>query len=241
MSTLNRFKTLKVYIAVPSLHFWFTDFAKCFCNLLTYTSQHRHPEYRDVQVTTQVLQGSMLVKLRLDAVKVALEAGATHLLWLDSDHIYPPALLYRLLSHKLDVVGVNHVSKTIPAGPTARGWPTKECPGGVPVFTELRPKVELEKVWRLGCGTMLITRKVMEQIGNHGFDMVYDERIGGVRGEDWSMCERIESGGFDIWIDHPLSNMCGHIGTYVYTHDVVGQVVREETPAKEEKRIVTVN
>ena len=53
------------------------------------------------------------------------------------------------------------------------------------------------------------------------------------------MCEAIQKAGFDIWIDHGLSQVVGHMGDLEFTHDLVGEVlpVEEQQEEKPESRI----
>ena len=50
----------------------------------------------------------------------ALGAGATHLLWLDSDMRFPADAAHRLLAHDVPMVGVNYARRDDAARPTAR-------------------------------------------------------------------------------------------------------------------------
>ena len=222
MTSLDKFKKLRVAVGIPSGFFWMTDFAISYTNLVLFFAQNRMPGYSDQVLQTINSKGSILPKQRMEVVKKALEMKATHLLWLDSDHVFPPQMLHRLLSHDLDVVCVNHVTKSIPASPTARAKPTKPSDPsyGVPIFTDDNSP-ELEKVWRIGTGTMLMTRKVLDAIGHKVFDMYYRPEVDSYQGEDWTMCEHIEKAGFEMWIDHPLSLQCEHIGVLNYNHSLV--------------------
>lgn len=224
MANLTRFKHLKVAIAIPSMGAWTEQFAISLQNMLTAFNQHRVEEYKSQEVQVVSTRSSMLPRARFLAVKDALKMNATHLLWIDCDHKFPRKLLHALVHDDKDVVGINHVTKTIPAQPTARGKPQPGgYIGGEQVFSDpTSPK--LEKVWRLGCGTMLVKMHVYKATGPAVFDMVYDPAVDDYRGEDWSMCQAFEAHGFDIWVDHELSLMCSHIGAFEFTHDWVGEL-----------------
>jgi hypothetical protein len=58
--------------------------------------------------------------------------------------------------------------------------------------------------------------------------MTYKPEVDAYQGEDWNMCEALEKAGVPIYVDHDLSKRIGHVGTFKYTHEVVGQIVREE-------------
>lgn len=228
MSNLTRFKNLKIAIGVPSTGMWYMRFAICYCNMAIYFQTHKVMDYKSQMFQTLSVTGSILPKQRMEIVQGALEMGADYLLWLDCDHTFPRNLLHRLISHQKDVVAVNCVTKKIPSTPTARYKPTdpNDVKTSHPVFSDL-DKPTLEKVWRVGTGIMLVDMKVYRKIGAEVFHMFYRKDVNTYQGEDWSMAEAMEQAGFDIWVDHPLSNQCGHIGMYEYTHDVVGEIKQE--------------
>lgn len=230
---LDRFKNLKVAIGIPSNGYWLTDFATNYCNMIVYFQSHKVGDFKSQFLQTISTKGSILPKSRREIVKIALEMKANYLLWLDTDHTFPRNMLHRLISHNKDVVGANCVTKMIPSHPTARYKPKGDDPvQGLPVYTD-PSSPELEKVWRLGCGVMLVDMKVYRKIGPNVFDMLYRSDVDAYQGEDWSMCEAIEKAGFEIWVDHPLSDQVGHVGLYNFTHDVVGDVRGFEQAKKE--------
>ena len=150
---------------------------------------------------------------------MAKKLGASHLLFLDSDHSFPADTLHRLVSHKKMVVGANYVMKTIPARPVT--MKRSEKPEGAPVYTD-PDSYGLERVWIVGTGTLLINMKVFDKIGMGVWDMKYLPESETYLGEDWSFCLACEEAGIPIHIDHDLSKHVKHIGTLEYTHDLVG-------------------
>lgn len=218
----SRGKHLKVAVATPSMGTWHSEFAVSLQNMLTAFNTFRVQNYQTQMLQMISTKGSILPRMRFLAVKDALKMEATHLLWIDSDHDFPRKLLHALLEHDKDVVGVNHVTKRIPAGPTAR---QKGPDGlGVTVFTN-ENSPPLEKVWRLGCGTMLVKMDVFRKIGPAVFDIFYNPIIDDYQGEDWTMCEAMENAGYEIWVDHVLSAECGHTGNFRFHHGLVGKPV----------------
>jgi hypothetical protein len=74
---------------------------------------------------------------------------------------------------------------------------------------------------------MLVRMKVFEKLGLNCWEVLWKEEIQDYQGEDWRFCELALEAGFDIWVDHYLSNEIGHIGDYNYGHDVVGELQQE--------------
>jgi hypothetical protein len=209
---------LNVAIGIPSMGTWHAEFAIALQNMMSAFVHFRVAQYKTQKCQVVSQRGSILPRMRFHAVKQALEMDATHMLWIDSDHTFPRKMLHALLEHNLDVVGINHVTKKLPAGPTARLKGTDGL--GVPVYTNDKAP-SLQKVWRLGCGTMLVKMGVYRKIGPAVFDCFYNPVIDDYQGEDWTMCEAMENAGFDIWVDHRISDECGHVGMLEFRHSMV--------------------
>lgn len=228
MSALEYFKTLKIVIGVPSMGEWHEKFAISLTNMLTYCQFNNIGKFKTHEIQVCSVRGSILSNERVDVLKRAREVAATHVLWIDSDQKFPRNTIHRLISHNKDVVGANIATKQIPAGPTARKFEAGNPKGGL-VYTDENSH-GLEKVWRLGCGVMLVRGSVYRKTGLNVFGLKWVEEAEKYQGEDWSMCEAFEQHGFEVYVDHDLSNEIGHIGEYVYTHDVVGTIGQAEAP-----------
>lgn len=214
-------KPIKVLIAVPSGTHWLADFGMC---LLKAIMRYLHEplngqKIHDCQVVN--IKGSLLPTSRLNAVKAAKETGATHLLFIDTDHVFPTDLMHRLLEHNKDVVSVNCATKSIPANTTARLYNPVD-PQGTVVYSKPDTKPNLQQVWRVGTGVMLITVKALKKIPHDCFAVKYMEDRDVYQGEDWTMCEAFEKAGVPIYIDHQLSREIGHLGIFDYGHDLTG-------------------
>lgn len=222
MFALDKFRKLKVMVGVPSQMSSHARFFLCLQAMMNYCLMARIGEFKTQEIRLCNTRGSILPNLRLDIVKTALAERADFLLWLDSDQTFPKELLHMLMARRVDVVAANIATKTIPAGPTARRKSDK-VREGVPVFTDPESS-GLEKVWRIGCGVMLVNMKVYKKTGLNVFGQPWREEQQKYQGEDWTMCEAIEKAGFDIHIDHDVSKLVGHLGEYEFTHDVVGEI-----------------
>lgn len=216
-------RNLKVAIGVPSPGMWYADFALNLMGLIMAFNQHRVKNFDTQELRVIHNRGSILPKQRREIVKIAQEWGATHLLWLDCDHTFPAHLLHALIDANKKVIGINCVTKSTPANPTAR-LKSDTVIHGVPTFS--LPGKGLERVWRLGTGVMLVDMEVYEKTGANIFHMFYREEVDNYQGEDWTMCEAMEKHGYEIWVDHDLSLSVGHIGMLEYRHDLVPETAR---------------
>jgi hypothetical protein len=149
---------------------------------------------------------------------------ATHLLYVDSDMVFPENALAQLLSHQKEIVGVNYPRKYYPYWPTA--YEDTEEHTGV-VFTR-DDSIGLYEVKHLGFGLVLIDMSV--------FDVLVENNPAGPdgaipppffhfpatkdgtkwMGEDVYFCRRARSLGFKVYIDHDLSQSIQHIGPWHY-------------------------
>ena len=215
---------LRVLVVVPSGSHWVADFATSLISLVAKFAAVPVKGYTKHELRVANIKGSILPKSRLSGVEAAIACDATHLLFLDSDHTFPPDLLHRLLACEKDVVAANCVTKTIPALPTARLKDSADIHGEL-VYTD-RDSTGLQRVWRVGTGVMLLSRKAFMQLPRDAFAMEYKTEVATYQGEDWTMCEALEKAGVPIYIDHGVSWDVGHVGMLNYTHEYVGTVQR---------------
>lgn len=228
MSSLDRFKRVKVLVGVPSLmDLWHEKFAMSLCYMLTHWQREKLGSYRQEEVVVESVKGSMLPNLRLDLVKRAIKLDCTHLLFVDTDQTFPRDMLHRLIKHDEDVVACNIATKQIPATPTARTFNLEKPGVGDLVYNQ--PGKGLQKVWRVGTGVMLIRLKVFEKTGLNVWGMPWQEAVQRYQGEDWTFVEACEKLGIDVFIDHDVSEQVKHWGLFGYDHDVVGMKVGEVT------------
>jgi len=223
-------KSLRVMLGIPSNGMWYTDFAMSVLHMALAFNTFSVKGYDKNELCVCSTRGSILPKSRWEIIKAARESKADYLLFLDSDHTFPRALLHRLLQHDKEVVACNLVAKVLPAVPTARRKPVlpHEQEYGELVYSD-PDKHGLEEVWRIGTGIMLIKMSVFDRVDTNGlFDMVYRPQVDSYQGEDWTMCEKFEAAGVKLYIDHDLSRECGHIGYLNYDHSLVGEVVFQE-------------
>lgn len=204
------------------------DFTLSLVAMVLSLQKHAVPGYGERRVKIFNKRTSV-AKARQGLVEDALAERCSHLLFLDTDQVFPPWTAHCLAEHKAPIVAANIATKIIPAGPTARAY-NAEWRGGDPVYTD-KESPRLQKVWRVGTGIMLINLGVFTNMPKPWFIERWDDEGQEIVGEDWYFCEKAEAAGFGIFVDHVLSRAVGHVGSYNYTHDVVGTVVKEEKAA----------
>jgi hypothetical protein len=153
---------------------------------------------------------SNVVRARTELARIALDWGADHLLWLDSDQTFPARTLTRLLSIGQPIVGCNISTRAEPCQPNARDH------AGRPVFTtpEAAAGGIVQEVGRLGFGVLLTAAELFAKMPQPWF-LMPDEQ-GTIMGEDYYFCRQARAAGYRIYADHALSMQVGHIGERVF-------------------------
>lgn len=158
--------------------------------------------------------GTLIANQRQELVLEALQAGASHILFLDTDMRFPKDTLDRLIAHDKPIVAANYATRRLPiktvAFKTAGAW---DC-----VYTTA-DSTGLEPVAAVGMGVMLIKREVFESLTLPWFILGYNPKTAEFSGEDIFFCRQAKKAGYDILIDHDLSKQVKHIGTFEFAHE----------------------
>jgi len=202
---------MHIQICVPTSGQCKTQFAYSLAGMVAHAQSLLRPDGDRVELTMRVLESSVVASNRERLVVGALEANATHVLFLDDDMLFPPDALAQLLAWRHPIVGVNYLK---------RGWPAEF----VAVRADKKDKIitgaqshGLEEAAYTGFGVCLIERKVFEQTPAPWFEPIYFAQSQSYSTEDAPFFERARRAGFQCLIDHNLSKQVGHIGGHVFT------------------------
>lgn len=206
---------VSVLIGIPSNGDWKADFGMSLAGLIAYSATPLHDGRRIGQLRLWNAKGSILPRGRSTLVKQALEMNASHILFLDSDMVFPVQTLHRLLRWDRAVIGCNCPTKMLPSTPTARM--KNESFAGEPLYSS-PDDVDIKRVWRVGTGVMLIQTRVFRTIPQPWFPIEWVEELQDYRGEDWAFCEKLDAAGIPIYVDLGLSRVIGHVGDLRYEH-----------------------
>lgn len=145
--------------------------------------------------------------MRNEIVKEAMASGCTKLIMMDTDMVYHPQTITRLLAHKLPIVGALCFRRYPPFDPLI-------FRGNV---NDLRPIEEWEKdslieVDVTGTGCLMIDMKVFNDLPYPWFRFRPnpDPKNGGVVGEDFGFCLDARKAGYQIFVDTSIT--AGHLG-----------------------------
>jgi len=146
-----------------------------------------------------------------------LETGHEYLFFLDDDVIVPPDTILRLMNHNLDIVSGLYYRRQLPLAPVMM----KEFLGkNTQWITNYQPD-SLVEADLIGCGCLLIKRKVLEIMSPPWFEWKCDpfrwpdltsfERCS----EDFDFCRKAQKLGFKLYVD--TSIQCHHAGLSIVT------------------------
>jgi hypothetical protein len=141
----------------------------------------------------------------------AIQQGATHVLWLDTDMSFPRETAMWLALHDLPIVGCNYLTRH-----GSNSW-TAMREDGTRIATTPE-KTGLEAVDAMGFGVVLMRTGLVVGMARPRFRHGLNARDGDV-GEDIMFCRAVRAAGQQLYIDHDLSKEIGHIGQYNFRYE----------------------
>lgn len=169
-------------------------------------------------ITFLSVNGSLVDFSRRKLFWEAVEWGATHILWLDTDMVFPDHIVHSLLKRNVDFVAANYSTRRPPYQPVSYKKTNRET-GDAPERCFTGPESEgLEEVEATGFGCVLMRTSMVASMPQPIFHTEHDGTGKQWMGEDVTFCLAAREAGFKIWVDHDLSKYVGHAGRLVFTH-----------------------
>jgi hypothetical protein len=126
------------------------------------------------------------------------------LMMLDSDILFPPNLIDRLLEHNLPIVGGWYRDKKAPNHhPCVYDFLSEDDKGVASWNARPAPGTGLERVDGMGAGCWLMKREVAEALGRSPYDL-------NSGGEDMKISRKLMNLGIPLYVDWTLN--CAHAG-----------------------------
>lgn len=226
---------MKVAICIPRYGDTRGEFAISLARMIAHSLTAPMPGGVKPLIEVFSVSSSDLPASRTELLKRAVAWQARYALWLDTDHVFPPDTLARLLKHQLPVVGCNQPRRSLPTGPVAVRIDDKGAMEHVYTTAELAKAGAVEEVAHVGLALCLIDLNILHQVKAHvekgvGWDQwdPFDrKRFPGTNarmGEDVSFFRELTDAGVKVYVDHALSWEVGHIAERVITNaDAVAQ------------------
>ena len=156
--------------------------------------------------------GSLIYTSRNNLASMAVQNECDYVLWLDSDMIFPPDVLQKLLEdrEKGDIITGVYYRRVKPFKPVLYSKLEINDEGCDWLGYDDYPTDDLFEVAGCGFGCVLTPTNVFLDVAQKFGDMFAP--INGV-GEDLSFCWRAKQCGYKIMADPSIQ--CGHVGHYV--------------------------
>jgi hypothetical protein len=145
--------------------------------------------------------GVNIAALREGAARAILNSGASHILFIDSDMMFPKNTIKRLLSRDKDIIGANYIQRV-----QQDKW-TALINNDSVISTGCK---DIQEVDSIGMGVCLIKVDVFRKLVQPWFNTPFVN--GEYIGEDVYFCKLATTNGFKIYVDHDLSQEVHHIG-----------------------------
>lgn len=206
--------TPSILVAVPTGKAgWAPDFCLSLLNVLVrpYAASLGFPQ--EPEIRWEYHRSSNVVQNRHNLVRSAQKLKSSHILWLDDDMTFPPDTLERLLKHKLPIVGANCTTRALPIIPVAVKNNERIPSAG---------KSGVERIDQVGLAVMLTETSVFDRVPLPWFLMEWDQQYPDTYcSEDMYFCRKAKKAGFQVAIDHDLSQQIGHIGEIEFDHSMI--------------------
>ena len=178
---LGRNTAAKISICVPSRDTVHAAFAFDLAKMV------QHCAVMGMEVTPHFCIGTLIVNQRDSLADMALEAGSTHIMWLDSDMMFPVDTVQRLLSHAVPIVAGNYVTRQYPHKTVAytqlHDWRS---------YVVNRGNTDLIKVAAVGMGCMLVNTDVIRAMSKPRFQTTWIAETNDHMGEDFYFCQEAQ-------------------------------------------------
>ena len=145
--------------------------------------------------------------------KIAMDALASevdYVMWLDSDIVYEPDIIVKLMAHNKDMVTGLYYKRTPPFTPCIYKLDDNKL-----VSYLDHPENELFTVEAAGFGCMLMKTSVIKAVYDKFGGCFFP--VNGIGGEDLSFIKRARECGIEVWCDSSIK--CGHVGRQIFYPD----------------------
>ena len=231
---------MRLGLLVPSLDMVMTDFmvsmTAMLVNLMSNRVEGVGGEFR-FKFYNQ--RGSLVDYSREDLLTRAIDQGMTHVLWLDSDMVFPGNVFHQLWDTMREgehpAVACNYVKKCIPTTANTQSLDEK-------MLITTKNHTGTEPVLSVGFGVFLLDCSVMKDIPRPWFDGPWiegeDQEPGKMLhkiGEDVYFCKKLHKyTGKHVIVNHDASQEVGHIGTFCYDNNLADVAFEDEPELRKE-------
>jgi len=160
---------------------------------------------RDLEFKMIFKEGPIIPMNREVIAEIAQQMGCSHLLFVDSDMVFPTDAVQKLLEHDKDIIGVNYNMRQLTPQSTVKTKPGETV------------SLKLSECAGVATGFMLVKMEVFEKVKKPWFHVGIDETDTTgktLEGHDYRFCRLAREAGYTVWYDGTIG--IGHIGDYVF-------------------------
>lgn len=206
--------SIRLAICIPAKENIYTEFSVNLYRLLKFNWIH------GIDSEVFINTGTALSHQRESSVLNARKYQASHILWLDSDMVFPSDTAQRLLAHNLDIVSANYKTRRPPHYFVGRNNEIFDDNGD---FNREQLVYDLEsplaEVKYIGMGCMLTSMHVFETISRPWFEIKKHPKSHEYIVEDANFCQLVRDAGYKIIVDNTLTKEIKHIGIFSVGYD----------------------
>jgi hypothetical protein len=204
---------IDLVVAVPTAGTVPMGFAHSLAALMAFVCQYAirtMPEITQVMISMDIAQSSNWITNREQLVHRALEAGRTHLMFLDDDMKFEPQVLEIMLGRRQPIVVTNYLMKTpepefMAVDLNGRRVLTTEASSGI------------QPVDFAGFGVSVFDMNVFKAVTAPRFQPFYDPETVTYSTEDAPFFRKAREAGFQTYLDHDASKLLGHVGQHTWS------------------------
>lgn len=181
-------------------------------SLMQWQHQRKYPSMFEFKIDTYI------EKARNELVWNAVNEKATHLMMIDSDMVFPPGGIDKLVDDNKDIVGGLYYGRIHP-----RAMAFHVNPDGSTRNVDPSKEKGVFEVDFVGTGFLLINMNVFKTLMPPFFKFSYEPEKFGIKatdkvapalGEDAFFCLNAKQHGFKVWCDSEIE--LGHVGYHTY-------------------------
>jgi hypothetical protein len=194
-----------VSILVPTKDMLYSHFSYSLSNMIKLTTI--------MGIDTHLFfdSSTILINQRERLIDQAIALNSEWVLWLDSDMMFPPTTLMRLLAHNEDIIACNYMKRGYPFK-TVTYSDLSNWENWIPIhYTDSLVNAEAT-----GMGCLLMKTAVFNKLEKPYFEYSYQKEHNDWLGEDFTLFKKLNKLGYQLKIDMNLSNEIYHIGTFAY-------------------------
>jgi hypothetical protein len=199
--------SIKLVVAIPTAGAVHIDFAYSLAGLMAMIAKDgvkTCPEiYLELYIDT--VTGSVIHSNREKLVTRAIENKATHLLFLDDDIQFHPAVLEIMIGRRHPIVVTNYLIKT-----DAKEFVAIDADNNRVATNALSRGIQ--PVAGSGFGCSLFETSVFNKIEQPWFAPVWNTKNQSYSTEDYPFFQKASDAGIPIYLDHDASKLISHIG-----------------------------